>query len=77
MSKDTAIRQPKGKYEHLLTEISGIISHGRNMVLKQVNTAQVITYWLVGRRIVEFEQAGRSRADKDFRVIVSEIRNTG
>ncbi|OGC04871.1 hypothetical protein A2276_02785 [candidate division WOR-1 bacterium RIFOXYA12_FULL_43_27] len=52
----------KQKYKHLLTELSGIITQGRSVALRQVNTAQVVTYWLVGRRIVEYEQGGHSRA---------------
>lgn len=50
-------------YSRLLTEISGIIVQGRKAALRQIDVTQVITYWLVGRRIVEFYQFGKSRAD--------------
>ena len=50
-------------YNGLLTDISGIITQGRKAALRQVDITQVITYWLVGRRIVEFYQSGKSRAE--------------
>ena len=52
----------KDGYGSLLTDVAGIISHGRSVVLKQIDTAQVITYWLIGKRIVEFYQKGKERA---------------
>lgn len=53
---------PKVGYQHLLADISGIISYGQGVAVRQINTAQVVTYWLVGRRIVEFYQKGQNRA---------------
>lgn len=53
----------KGEYRQLLNELSGIIAQGRAVALRQIDTAQVMTYWLVGRRIVEFYQCGRDRAE--------------
>ncbi len=50
------------EYRSLLSEISGIISNGRAFALRQIDTTQVITYWLVGRRIIEFYQKGKRRA---------------
>ena len=52
----------KDSYRSLLFEISGIIAQGRSVALKQIDTTQVITYWLVGKRIVEFYQKGKQRA---------------
>ena len=31
--------------------------------MRHVNTALVTTYWLIGRRIVEYEQKGKERAE--------------
>ncbi|OGF50597.1 MAG: hypothetical protein A2231_01190 [Candidatus Firestonebacteria bacterium RIFOXYA2_FULL_40_8] len=53
----------KDGYNSLLAEISGIITNGRKYVLRQIDTTQVITYWLVGRRIVDFYQKGKERAE--------------
>ena len=49
----------KEPYVNLLAEVSGIILSGRKIVLRQIDTTQVITYWLIGRRIVEFYQQGK------------------
>ncbi len=49
-------------YHDFLSEISNLIAQGRDLAVRQVNTAQVITYWMVGRRIVEYYQRGSDRA---------------
>ncbi|MCL5063188.1 MAG: DUF1016 N-terminal domain-containing protein, partial [Nitrospirae bacterium] len=36
---------------------------GRKTAVRYVNTALVATYWLIGRRIVEYEQKGKVRAE--------------
>lgn len=43
--------------------IIGYIHDARNKVLRTVNTEQVKAYWLIGRDIVEEEQAGEKRAE--------------
>ncbi len=60
----------KSGYGHLLTDVSGIITQGRNTALRQIDTTQVITYWLVGRRIVEFYQKGKVRAEYGGQVLI-------
>jgi len=49
-------------YRVLLANISTLIEEGRKVAVRQVNTALVATYWLMGRRIVEYEQGGSRRA---------------
>lgn len=49
-------------YRNLITELSTLIEQGRKASVRAVNTVLVATYWLMGRRIVEFEQKGKSRA---------------
>lgn len=51
------------KYSNLITDLSSLIEQGRRMAVRYVNTALVGTYWLIGRRIVEYEQKGKKRAD--------------
>jgi len=51
------------KYSNLITEIVSLIEQGRKTAVRYVNTALVVTYWLVGRRIVEYEQKGKARAE--------------
>ena len=46
-----------------ITEIKNIITRGRQKAYSAINTAMVEAYWLIGRRIVEEEQGGTSRAE--------------
>ncbi|MBI3813531.1 MAG: DUF1016 domain-containing protein [Nitrospinae bacterium] len=50
-------------YPTLITDLSSFIEQGRKAVVRYVNTALVATYWLIGRRIVEYEQKGKERAE--------------
>lgn len=59
-----------GGYSGLLSDISGIITQGRNTAIRQIDVTQVITYWRVGRRIVEFYQSGKSRAEYGVQVLI-------
>lgn len=42
-------------YPRLVTQISSLIEQGRKTAVSYVNTALVATYWLIGKRIVEYE----------------------
>lgn len=46
-----------------ITEIKDIITQARQKAYSAINTAMIEAYWLVGRRIVEEEQGGASRAE--------------
>ena len=50
-------------YSYLITELAFFIEQGRNVAVRYVNTVLVATYWLMGRRIVEYEQKGKERAE--------------
>jgi len=50
-------------YSTLITDLASLIEQGRRAAVRYVNTALVATYWLVGRRIVEYEQKGKERAE--------------
>lgn len=50
-------------YPKLVTGIGALLEQGRRAGARSVNCLMTATYWEVGRRIVEFEQQGRSRAD--------------
>lgn len=52
-------------------EINELLQQARNTAFKAVNTIMVQTYWQIGRRIVEQEQAGRSRAGYGDYLIIS------
>ncbi|MEK6692246.1 MAG: PDDEXK nuclease domain-containing protein [Nitrospirota bacterium] len=50
-------------YSSLITDLASLIEQGRKAAVRYVNTALVTTYWLIGRRIVEYEQKGKERAE--------------
>lgn len=56
-------------YQPIITDIKGIISAGQQNAYNAANTAMVLTYWHIGRRIVEQEQNGSERAEYGKRLI--------
>lgn len=54
---------PKSSGPSLVDEIRGIIEKGQKQACSSVNQAVIVTYWSIGRRIVEEEQYGNTRAD--------------
>lgn len=50
-------------YQSVITDIKDIISSGRESAYNAANKAMVLTYWHVGKRIVEQEQNGKERAE--------------
>jgi len=52
----------KGKYNSLLKEIRQLVEQARHNVIRSINTELLITYWNVGKLIVEYEQVGNIRA---------------
>ena len=61
MEKNTAILETRA--EQLAVKIETLISEARQKVASVVNTAQVYTYFEIGRYIVEDEQGGKTRAE--------------
>jgi hypothetical protein len=53
---------PDSSEDALYERIASIIDAARTHVARSVNTAMVHAYWLIGREIVEVEQAGEARA---------------
>ena len=50
-------------YEAVFGDVSKIIDATRDKAARSVNAAMTAAYWLIGRRIVEFEQSGEERAE--------------
>jgi predicted nuclease of restriction endonuclease-like (RecB) superfamily len=50
-------------YSGLIADLASLIEQGRKAAVRYVNTVLVATYWLVGRRVVEYEQKGKERAE--------------
>jgi predicted nuclease of restriction endonuclease-like (RecB) superfamily len=53
----------------LYERVAQILEQARGQVARSVNTAMVQAYWLIGREIVEVEQAGEQRAGYGQNVI--------
>jgi len=68
MSDNKSIALVKG-YDALVGSISQVLDAGRSQAAWALNSIVSAAYWEVGRRIVEFEQAGRERADYGERVM--------
>jgi hypothetical protein len=48
--------------DQLYDRVAEILEQAKSQVARTVNTAMVQAYWLIGREIVEVEQAGEARA---------------
>ena len=50
-------------YHDVFGDVSKIIDAARESAARSVNSAMTAAYWLIGRRVVEFEQSGEDRAE--------------
>ena len=50
-------------YDGLVSGISELLEHARRGAARSVNSILTAAYWEIGRRIVEFEQGGKERAE--------------
>jgi hypothetical protein len=50
------------RYDFILGDISNVIDVARRSVARSVSSIMTAAYWLIGRRVVEFEQKGEKRA---------------
>jgi len=50
-------------YEDLLGNVAHLLEHARRASARAVNALVTATYWEIGRRIVQFEQGGKARAE--------------
>lgn len=53
----------KKGYSSLISSIGSLLDEGRRQAYQAVNTFLVKTYWEIGKRIVEYEQEGKERAE--------------
>lgn len=53
---------PDAHYDSIFKEIVEVIDAARRSAARSVNCIMTAAYWLIGGRIVEFEQAGEKRA---------------
>ena len=50
-------------YDNILNDLVDLLESARRTSARAVNAVITATYWEVGRRLVEFEQGGKKRAD--------------
>lgn len=60
-SRKTVIES--GSYGDLVGGIAGLLEIARRASARTVNSVMTATYWEIGRRIVEYEQGGKERAE--------------
>lgn len=73
-SDKTVSRQQDKRF---FAEVASILQTGRKAAYASVNAIMAATYWQIGRRIVEQEQKGASRADYGEYLIVNLSRYLG
>jgi hypothetical protein len=59
----TAKITPAASYGNIHGDIIALLEAARSTAVRSVNAVMTATYWEIGRRIVESEQAGESRAN--------------
>src|SRR5947208_6845249 len=55
--------KPSVEYGGLIGDIGELLEAARRNAARAVNALMTATYWEIGRRIVEFEQRGKKRAE--------------
>lgn len=61
--KTTELAVPQAHYDGLVGKIAELLEQSRRTAARTVNSILTATYWEIGRRIVEFEQGGKARAE--------------
>ena len=62
-ASEGALGERNTPYQAVFGDVSKIIDAARDSAVRSVNAAMTAAYWLIGRRIVEFEQSGEERAE--------------
>ena len=70
-AKEGAFGEHNVPYQAVFGDVSKIIDAARDSAVRSVNAAMTAAYWLIGRRIVEFEQSGEERAEYGAALIES------
>ena len=56
-------------YDSMFSGVAGLLEEARRTSARAVNSIMTATYWEIGRRIVDYEQRGKSKADYGKQVI--------
>jgi predicted nuclease of restriction endonuclease-like (RecB) superfamily len=60
--RDRGLTRAEAGYADVLAAVASVVEAARRAAARSVNTVMTTTYWEIGRRIVEREQAGAARA---------------
>ena len=63
MKKSNDIEIAANNYDGLVSQISKTYIQGKQNAVTAINSELINTYWKVGEQIIEFEQAGKERAE--------------
>lgn len=63
MSRSLQRNSGVNEYDALLSGLAGLLEDSRRAAGRAVNSVLTMTYWEIGRRIVEHEQKGKARAE--------------
>ena len=71
MTKKLEVRTGEldAQYESIFGDVAEIIEAARRSAARSVNSIMTAAYWLIGRRVVEFEQSGKKRAEYGEKLI--------
>lgn len=67
--QNAIVQTPSAEYVGLIGDIAELLDAARHSAARSVNALMTATYWEIGRRIVEFEQGGKSKAQYGGEVI--------
>jgi hypothetical protein len=68
--KATAVPAPfPDAYTDFAGDIAALLDEARRQAARSINAILTATYWEIGRRIVEFEQGGESKANYGKEII--------
>lgn len=68
--KDIINKKVQNKeYNSLISSIGSLLEEARKKAYSQINQILVKAYWEIGKRIVEFEQSGKERAEYGSRLL--------
>ena len=62
---------PTQKNTHLYISIKSLIENAKIQITRRINTTIILTYYEIGRMIIEDEQNGNHRADYAKEVLVN------
>lgn len=61
--------KPESQYQSLLHAIKDTYTKGRHEAIKAARQKLVLTYWAIGKHIVEYEQKGNEKAEYGSRIL--------